>query len=168
MPYIFLFKGLSHGLKGVHRTLAFRWFDSPTINKNRAAPQGAALFLVRERGLVADVSLGGHIVRCRSRRAGIEQVSTGHLHLDGSSPPRSIKIGPPRKGQPYFWCERGDSNPHGITTRTSNVLVYHSNTLANMLKYYNLPIRFCQYFFCKKRIPKGYPLFFILALDKKV
>ena len=29
------------------------------------------------------------------------------------------------------WCERGDSNPHGITTRTSNVLVYHSNTLAS-------------------------------------
>ncbi len=29
-----------------------------------------------------------------------------------------------------FWCERWDSNPHGITTRTSNVLVYHSNTLA--------------------------------------
>lgn len=29
-----------------------------------------------------------------------------------------------------LWCERGDSNPHGVTTRTSNVLVYHSNTLA--------------------------------------
>lgn len=29
-----------------------------------------------------------------------------------------------------IWCERGDSNPHGVTTRTSNVLVYHSNTLA--------------------------------------
>lgn len=32
-----------------------------------------------------------------------------------------------------LWCERGDSNPHGVTTRTSNVLVYHSNTLANVL-----------------------------------
>ena len=32
-----------------------------------------------------------------------------------------------------FWCERWDSNPHGETTRTSNVLVYHSNTLANDL-----------------------------------
>ena len=31
----------------------------------------------------------------------------------------------------FAWCERGDSNPHGITTRTSNVLVYHSNTLAS-------------------------------------
>ena len=30
-----------------------------------------------------------------------------------------------------FWCERWDSNPHGETTRTSNVLVYHSNTLAS-------------------------------------
>ena len=31
----------------------------------------------------------------------------------------------------FSWCERWDSNPHGVTTRTSNVLVYHSNTLAN-------------------------------------
>ena len=31
----------------------------------------------------------------------------------------------------FFWCERWDSNPHGVTTRTSNVLVYHSNTLAS-------------------------------------
>ena len=34
-------------------------------------------------------------------------------------------------GHPLFWCERWDSNPHGVTTRTSNVLVYHSNTLAS-------------------------------------
>ncbi len=47
------------------------------------------------------------------------------------------------------WCERGDSNPHGITTRTSNVLVYHSNTLADVLEYYNLLLGICQYFFCK-------------------
>ena len=32
-----------------------------------------------------------------------------------------------------FWCERWDSNPHGETTRTSNVLVYHSNTLASAM-----------------------------------
>ena len=43
-----------------------------------------------------------------------------------------------------FWCERWDSNPHGITTRTSNVLVYHSNTLANMLEYYNRTGFICQ------------------------
>ena len=49
----------------------------------------------------------------------------------------------------YPWCERGDSNPHGVTTRTSNVLVYHSNTLANVLGYYNLSFGICQYFFCK-------------------
>ena len=42
------------------------------------------------------------------------------------------------------WCERGDSNPHGVTTRTSNVLVYHSNTLANLPEYYNLDGGFCQ------------------------
>lgn len=43
-----------------------------------------------------------------------------------------------------FWCERGDSNPHGVTTRTSNVLVYHSNTLANLPEYYNLDCGICQ------------------------
>ena len=37
-------------------------------------------------------------------------------------------------GRPLFWCERWDSNPHGETTRTSNVLVYHSNTLAKRTK----------------------------------
>ena len=43
-----------------------------------------------------------------------------------------------------LWCERWDSNPHGETTRTSNVLVYHSNTLAKMLKYYSNGGMFCQ------------------------
>ena len=33
----------------------------------------------------------------------------------------------------FIWCERWDSNPHGETTRTSNVLVYHSNTLASAI-----------------------------------
>lgn len=42
------------------------------------------------------------------------------------------------------WCERGDSNPHGVATRTSNVLVYHSNTLANLPEYYNLDSGICQ------------------------
>ena len=37
-----------------------------------------------------------------------------------------------------FWCERGDSNPHGVTTRTSNVLVYHSNTLASARVLYRI------------------------------
>ena len=38
--------------------------------------------------------------------------------------------------RPLFWCERWDSNPHGETTRTSNVLVYHSNTLASAIVLY--------------------------------
>ena len=63
----------------------------------------------------------------------------------------SIKNGLIQKNQPIFWCERWDSNPHGITTRTSNVLVYHSNTLANMLDYYSLPAPICQYFSVKKQ-----------------
>ncbi len=53
------------------------------------------------------------------------------------------------KGYLFFWCERWDSNPHGVTTRTSNVLVYHSNTLANVLEYYNALGRICQYLFQK-------------------
>ena len=60
---------------------------------------------------------------------------------------RALKNPNARKGIRIFWCERWDSNPHGITTRTSNVLVYHSNTLANVLKYYNPALWFCQYLF---------------------
>ena len=48
-----------------------------------------------------------------------------------SSPIRALKNPDVRKDIRIFWCERWDSNPHGITTRTSNVLVYHSNTLAS-------------------------------------
>ena len=56
---------------------------------------------------------------------------------------RKIKApNPERDLEP--WCERWDSNPHGITTRTSNVLVYHSNTLANIPRYYNREYVFCQ------------------------
>ena len=51
------------------------------------------------------------------------------------------------KASPCFWCERWDSNPHGETTRTSNVLVYHSNTLASAPQYYNRAEMICQYFF---------------------
>ena len=45
-------------------------------------------------------------------------------------------ISKPRTGFGDIWCERWDSNPHGETTRTSNVLVYHSNTLASALVLY--------------------------------
>ena len=61
--------------------------------------------------------------------------------LDTSFDTLGIKIGV------QLWCERWDSNPHGITTRTSNVLVYHSNTLASAPKYYNLEGQFCQHIF---------------------
>ena len=59
------------------------------------------------------------------------QMSTGHLHFNGFESPLALKNPNAPKGIRIFWCERGDSNPHGITTRTSNVLVYHSNTLAS-------------------------------------
>ena len=45
------------------------------------------------------------------------------------------------------WCERWDSNPHGITTRTSNVLVYHSNTLASIFRIIPFPFFFVNCFF---------------------
>ena len=44
--------------------------------------------------------------------------------------PSKLKEPDTQMGIWFFWCERWDSNPHGETTRTSNVLVYHSNTLA--------------------------------------
>ena len=48
----------------------------------------------------------------------------------------------------FFWCERWDSNPHGVTTRTSNVLVYHSNTLANAWLLYSGGGDLSTVFFC--------------------
>ena len=74
--------------------------------------------------------------------------------LNGLSSPisRSNKnISKSQMGFGDIWCERWDSNPHGITTRTSNVLVYHSNTLANMLNYYNRTGWICQYLFVERR-----------------
>ena len=50
--------------------------------------------------------------------------------------------------RPLFWCERWDSNPHGVTTRTSNVLVYHSNTLANAWLLYSGGGDLSTIFFC--------------------
>ena len=64
-----------------------------------------------------------------------KKVSTGHFFAlpQGKAALFESQLAP-KKDQPIraglFWCERWDSNPHGITTRTSNVLVYHSNTLA--------------------------------------
>lgn len=80
---------------------------------------------------------------CRPQLDGDEQQSTGLLHSDWFGFRLYKKEGHPN-GCPSFLCERGDSNPHGVTTRTSNVLVYHSNTLANMLKYYNDKTPVCQ------------------------
>ena len=77
------------------------------------------------------------------------QHPTGMLRFSHSSPTPHTKKEAAPKGQPLFWCERWDSNPHGITTRTSNVLVYHSNTLANMLQYYNRTGFICQQVFQK-------------------
>ncbi len=75
-------------------------------------------------------------------------VTRFHLkHLTNSSKKHRVSI----RNTVFLWCERWDSNPHGITTRTSNVLVYHSNTLANMLKYYNLRILVCQYLFLQNK-----------------
>ena len=51
-------------------------------------------------------------------------------------------------GAVISWCERWDSNPHGVTTRTSNVLVYHSNTLANAWLLYSGGGDLSTVFFC--------------------
>ena len=56
------------------------------------------------------------------------------------------------QGQP-FWCERWDSNPHGETTRTSNVLVYHSNTLASDLSIITCSLLFVNNFFLPMEAP---------------
>ena len=63
------------------------------------------------------------------------------------SPIGAKKYRVPQEGYPIFWCERWDSNPHGVTTRTSNVLVYHSNTLASRHNIITLRGSFVNIFF---------------------
>ena len=67
--------------------------------------------------------------------------------FDLSSPKRVIKNPDTHSGIWIFWCERWDSNPHGVTTRTSNVLVYHSNTLASRPNIITLYQRFVNIYF---------------------
>ena len=61
----------------------------------------------------------GHLIALPNGKAALFE---SHFYIKKSGSPMGIRI---------FWCERWDSNPHGETTRTSNVLVYHSNTLAS-------------------------------------
>ena len=79
------------------------------------------------------------------------QVSTGHsITLLFARPAFRVPSGTKKREQrccSLFWCERWDSNPHGETTRTSNVLVYHSNTLASDLSHYICHTAFCQHIF---------------------
>ena len=46
-----------------------------------------------------------------------------------------------------FGARDGTRTHTALTTRTSNVLVYHSNTLASALKYYIYAVLICQYIF---------------------
>ena len=57
------------------------------------------------------------------------------------------KISESQKGFGDFGARDGTRTHTALTTRTSNVLVYHSNTLASALKYYNYVKRICQYIF---------------------
>ena len=43
-----------------------------------------------------------------------------------------------------YGARNGTRTHTALTTRTSNVLVYHSNTLAGLLKYYTFLGQFCQ------------------------
>ena len=104
------------------------YHSSPVMQKNRAS-RWDTRFLVREMGLVC---IFFHIGERKLRFASIE-LSAVTVHRTVTtyySSPVMQKTGHP-DGIPGFWCERWDSNPHGVTTRTSNVLVYHSNTLAS-------------------------------------
>ena len=82
-----------------------------------------------------------------------KKVSPGHffalLRRAGlSSPAARTRKSPEPLARGFFWCERWDSNPHGVTTRTSNVLVYHSNTLANAWLLYSGGGDLSTVFFC--------------------
>ena len=56
-------------------------------------------------------------------------------------------IGYPARGSRFFGARDGTRTHTALTTRTSNVLVYHSNTLASAPQYYTAAGTFCQYNF---------------------
>ena len=125
-------RGLSHGLKTVHWTVFGAPFRVPSPIPKKRRPGGAAL---RTFSLLLNLGFApAHIpTGCVQRQRGLSHgLKTVHRTVFGA--PFRVPSPIPKKRRPggaaLFWCERGDSNPHGVTTRTSNVLVYHSNTLA--------------------------------------
>ena len=71
------------------------------------------------------------IIVCRVYAGGCNTTAIYSKMLEAENLQAKKKNGYSIRITVLMWCERGDSNPHGITTRTSNVLVYHSNTLAS-------------------------------------
>ncbi len=57
---------------------------------------------------------------------------------------RKTKKNTTRKGGVLFGARDGTRTHTALTTRTSNVLVYHSNTLASAPQYYTAAGTFCQ------------------------
>ena len=105
-------------------------YSSPIITKKEGYPDGCSFWGARDRDSFAFLPLAKIKVSPPSswRRPSCPR----QLGLNYSSPIITKKKDT-LMGILLFWCERWDSNPHGETTRTSNVLVYHSNTLANAI-----------------------------------
>ena len=63
------------------------------------------------------------------------------------APSHKTKRTPPIRVVFFFGARDGTRTHTALTTRTSNVLVYHSNTLASAPQYYTAAGTFCQYNF---------------------
>ncbi len=82
-------------------------------------------------------------LRCRHRRAGDEQLSTGQLHLDGFESLRYEKMQIPLKGYLHFLAEDEGFEPPQ-TESESGVLPLHKSSICRMVETTGLePVTSC-------------------------
>ena len=125
--------------------------------KMKSHPEGWAVIGMRMRDSIADLSR--KIVMCRFRQAGIEQSSTGALHLDGfESHAIAIKNADTQMGICIFWQRMRDSNPRKrsqspVCYRYTNPLCGTVILYATFRKSQALFSNFCKFFFLFFRNP---------------
>ena len=63
----------------------------------------------------------------------LQQVSTGHLHLDGFESVAAQKISRPQRGSGDFWCGQQDSNLHALAVEPKSTESTNSTMPADEL-----------------------------------
>ena len=109
----------SRGRAGVHRTPALNGFDSLFFPKIKGHPMGGGMRRIQE-----SMKSGS-----RPRRAGNEQVSTGHLHIIGSTPSSFPKNKRPPFGWPFIFGAGYGSRTrlHGLGNIKADFTLYSLN-----------------------------------------